>query len=213
MSKSYKPIYQWPNPNYKAFEGEEHHGRITKDLKNLKQSDFGGWWPCFFPTAIGFLVTAGSNRINVMTSSCLVVMCAYPFTIGLPIFTGTHSPRGDGPRFSYELLQETKQFTINLGYISEEMTKKAIICGTLSGRDYPDKITKAAFTTLPSKHIIPPLLKECPLNLECSVLSMTPIGTHTWVAGSVLAVHSDPSLASGNHKYEWRSMPDLIPSS
>jgi flavin reductase (DIM6/NTAB) family NADH-FMN oxidoreductase RutF len=88
------------------------------------------------------------------------------------------------------------------------MTKRVIICGTLSGREGIDKITKAGFTPLASCHVGPPILKECPINLECKVESTASMGTHSWVVGNVLAVYQDEDLAVGRRQLIWRSMPE-----
>lgn len=210
MSKPYTPVFYWPSAKTGFFVGNLANGKVVKEIQGVSHELYGSWWPSFFPTVIGFLVTAARGRTNVMTCSCITVMCAYPFMLGLPIFTGERSSRGNGPRYSMELLQKSGQFTVNLGYISEEMTKKAMICGSLSGRNGMDKLAKAGFTTIPSQHVEPPLIRECPLNLECQVNSFVELGTHTWVTGLVHAVHADPELASGKLQYLWRSMPELV---
>ena len=210
MSKSFTPLYEWPTPKTGCFTGEEYNDRIMKDLEGKAQDGYGGWWPSFFPTSIGFLVTKDGERTNVMTVSCMTVMCAYPFTVGMPVFTGEKSTRGDGPRFSFSLLERSREFTLNLGLISNDMVKKVVICGSLSGKNEPDKIGKAGFTTFESRHVAPPILRECPLNFECEVISLSCLGTHTWVSAQVKAVHCIKALACGDQKLLWRSMPEFI---
>jgi flavin reductase (DIM6/NTAB) family NADH-FMN oxidoreductase RutF len=209
MAKYNIPIITYPTEMTGYFKGKKVDGKIRKDIKDVDHSAYGGWWPTFFPTAITFLVTGTKETPNVMTSSCVVVVNAYPFMIGMPIFGGGKSPRGDGPRYSLELLQAHPEFTTNLPYIDSEMTKRVLICGSLSGRDGVDKFAKAGFTTSPSHHIAPPIITECPLNLECNVHSITPLGTHNWIIGRVLAVHLDEAVANGSDKLIWRSMPEL----
>lgn len=207
MGKSYSPVYNYPLAASDFSSWQPQGEKFFKDIKDAAQEDYGAWWPTFFPTAIGFLVTGAREAPNVMTISCMVVTCAHPFTVGFPVFCGEHSTRGHGPRYSLELLQQNPQFTLNVPCMSPEMTKKAIICGSLSGRDGVDKFEKASFTKLPSHHVQPPVLQECPISLECEVHSTQVLGTHTWVMGRVLAVHLDKRVAQGDKTIQWLSMP------
>jgi flavin reductase (DIM6/NTAB) family NADH-FMN oxidoreductase RutF len=90
------------------------------------------------------------------------------------------------------------------------MTKRILICGSLSGRSGIDKIARAGFTPLPSRHLAPPILKECPLNLECRIHSQELLGSHYWTIGRVEAVHLDDRLADGSDQLIWRSLPELV---
>lgn len=210
MGKSFNPLYRFPSSQTGPFVGEADGDKIIKDIKGLDQSQYGGWWPSFFPTSVGFLVTGDSAKFNVMTVACIVVVNAHPFMIGMPLFAQGASDRGDGPRYSLELLERTGEYTMNIPYISDEMTKRAIICGSLSGRDGTDKFAKAGFTPVASRHVGPPSIKECPLNLECRVHTVVPLGSHKWVIGEVEAVHLDADVASGERHFFWRSMPELM---
>ncbi len=210
MSKSFTPIYIYPTEKTGFFEGEPAGSKRIKDIKGVEQSAYGGWWPCFFPTTVGFLVTGKEEKPNVMTVSCIAVVNAYPFMVGFPIFVKGKSTRGEGKRYSFELLQANPEFTLNMPYIDSEMTKKILICGSFSGRDGVDKIAKADFTPLPSRHVSPPILKECLLNLECRVHSDIDLGTHHWIIGQVEAIHLDEQLAKGDNQLVWRSLPELI---
>ena len=210
MGKSFSPVYTYPTEKTGFFEGEQTDSKIIKDIKDVEHSEYGGWWPSFFPTSIGFLVTKSGETPNVMTVSCMAAVNAYPFMIGFPIFVKGESTRGSGARYSYELLQANPEFTINVPYIDKAMTTKVIICGSLSGRDGVDKISKADFTTMPSRHVDPPILKECPLNLECCVHSEIDLGSHHWIIGKVEAVYLDETMAKGDDQFVWRSLPELI---
>ena len=209
MAKQYTPVFHYPSEKTGLFEGETIKGKILKDIKDSNHEEYGGWWPSFFPTAMSFLVTGDKDKHNVMSVSCVVVVNAYPFMLGMPIFAGGQSPRGDGPRYSLELLEESHEYTLNLPFIDNEMTKKIIICGSISGRDGVDKFVKAGLSIIPSRHVGPPIIKECPMNIECRVHSMTLLGTHCWVIGKALAVYLDESVAKGRDHLEWRSLPVL----
>ena len=210
MAKSYTPVYTYPTEKTGFFEGEPAGPKRIKDIRDVEQSAYGGWWPTFFPTVVGLLVTGTEEKPNVMACACMAVVNAYPFMIGMPVFAEGSSPRGEGSRYSLELLHGNPEFTVNLPYIDDDMVQKIRICGSVSGRTGIDKIAKARFTPLPSRHVSPPVLKECPLNLECRVHSETPMGSHHWVVGTVEAVHLDEDLAKGERQFVWRSLPELV---
>lgn len=210
MGKSYSPKYVYPLPDSDFSHWDDDGDTLFKDIRDVPQESYGAWWPTFFPTSIGFLVTGNRERSNVMTISCMVVTCAHPFTVGFPVFGGERSTRGNGPRYSLDLLEAHAEFTLNVPCMSSEMTKRVIICGSLTGRDGTDKFAKAGFTKAPSRYVEPPILRQCPISLEAKVHSIQNLGTHNWVMGRVQAVHIDKSLATGGQKLVWLSMPRFL---
>lgn len=210
MAKAYSPVYYYPTGQTELFQGQVSQGKVFKDIKNVEHSDYGGWWPIFFPTVVGLLVTGNQEQYNVMTVACLTVVNAFPFMVGFPIHAGGASPRGDGPRYSLTLLEENPEFTLNIPHISDEMTKKVMICGSISGRNGIDKFARAGFTPLPSLHVGPPVIKECSQNLECRVHTIVPLESHNWVIGTVDAVYLNEEVADGHSQLLWRSMPELV---
>ena len=61
-------------------------------------------------------------------------------------------------------------------------------CGNVSGRDV-DKFVEFRLTPVPAEKVRPPLIAECPVNIECRVLSIQEIGDHDLFLGEVLAEH------------------------
>ena len=49
-------------------------------------------------------------------------------------------------------------------------------------------------TPLPADEVRPPLIAECPVNLECQVLDVHTIGDHDLFLGQVVAMHVDESV-------------------
>ncbi len=56
---------------------------------------------------------------------------------------------------------------------------------------------------LPAKHVKPPLISECPVNVECRVREIITLGSHDVFAGDALAIHIDEEIM-GDDK-----LPDL----
>ena len=89
-------------------------------------------------------------------------------------------------RYTHELIKKTKEFVV--AFPKSEMGREAIYCGTYSGREV-DKIKNAGLKTRKSVFVKPPLIENCVLNLECSVVNEIETGDHTIFIGKVLAAH------------------------
>lgn len=90
------------------------------------------------------------------------------------------------PRYSHELIAATREFVVN--FPTAQMVKIVDLVGTVSGRDV-DKFAEYGLTPVPARHVQPPLIAECPLNVECRVLSIQEVGDHDLFLGEVLAEH------------------------
>ncbi|OOM74971.1 flavoredoxin [Clostridium puniceum] len=94
-------------------------------------------------------------------------------------------------RLSYEYIKESMQFVVNLP--SSDMVKKVDYCGVRSGKKN-DKITEMGFTLKESLNISTPYIEECPVNIECKVTSIVPLGTHDMFIAEVLGSHVNEDL-------------------
>ncbi len=116
----------------------------------------------------------------------LAVAEIFNLSIGDPVWVGI-SVRD--ATYSHGLIKERGEFTVNLPTAS--MLKKVQACGSCSGRDGIDKFKEFGLTTLPSKYVAPPIIAECPMNLECKVVDFHPVGDHDLFVGEVLIEHMD----------------------
>ena len=96
-------------------------------------------------------------------------------------------------RYSAELLEAVPEFVVNIP--DESLVKAVDVCGVISGRDQ-DKFEVAGLTAGPASKVRPPLVKECPINLECQVRSVHELGTHRLYLGQIVAVHFDEAILS-----------------
>lgn len=91
-------------------------------------------------------------------------------------------------RFSYKLIKETGEFVINVP--SAGIVKEVDFCGMNSGRDV-DKFAATGLTPLPAAVVKAPLIKECPVNIECQVKQVIELGSHHMFIGEIVSVHID----------------------
>lgn len=100
-------------------------------------------------------------------------------------------------RHSYGIIKEKGEFVINLTPTS--LIKKADYCGIYTGKKV-DKFKKCGFTKASASQISAPLIDECPINLECKVKDIIPLGTHDMFLAEIVAVNVDESLLDQNGK-------------
>jgi len=119
---------------------------------------------------------------NLITVSWVSVACQTPAMVSVAI-------RSD--RASYSRIQETGEFVLNIPPVS--LVRATDLCGTVSGAQ-EDKFARAHLTPVNGDKVRPPLVKECPVNLECVVRQSIPLGTHELFLAEVVAVHADEEV-------------------
>jgi len=128
------------------------------------------------------LVTSISQegRPNIVTlGECFNVSINRPVIVGIAIRTAT---------YSYGLIRSRGEFTVN--FPTSDMLEVVDGIGSVSGRDC-DKFEEFGLTPMPAHRVAPPLIAECPVNLECRVLSEQEVGDHRLFLGEVLVEHVD----------------------
>ena len=136
------------------------------------------------------------NKDNVFTVAWTGTVCTRPPMLSIAI-----RPE----RLSYEYIKETMEFTINLP--TRRLTRETDFCGVRSGRDI-DKIKEMNFTLKEGKEVSSPYIEECPVNIECKVKSIIPLGTHDLFLAEVTCSHIDQKLIDENEKihFEWANL-------
>ncbi len=90
-------------------------------------------------------------------------------------------------RYSYKLIKESGCFIINLA--APENKEAYDYLGSHSGRD-EDKIKKLGMNTENGKVVDAPVLLDCPVNIECTIVDSIITGSHEMFIGRVEYVHA-----------------------
>ncbi len=90
-------------------------------------------------------------------------------------------------RYSFDIIKEQGEFCINL--TTRDLAYATDWCGVKSGRDV-NKFEAMELTPLPAHHIKAPLIGESPVNIECKVKQILPLGIHHMFLAEILAVHA-----------------------
>ncbi|MCD6529226.1 flavin reductase family protein [Candidatus Bathyarchaeota archaeon] len=119
-----------------------------------------------------------SGKANI-----LAIAWCMPVSTKPPLVAVSISPK----RYSHTLIEETGEFVINIPTM--EILKETLYCGRVSGRKV-DKFKHSGLTSVESKVVKPPAIKECVAHLECKLYKKVPAGDHTIFIGEVVASYA-----------------------
>ncbi len=121
-------------------------------------------------------------KANIITLAWVGVANSDPPMVSIAIRPARHS---------YGIIKRTGEFVVNLP--TTTTLKEMDFCGSVSGSRL-DKFSMTRLTPLPAEKIKAPLIKECPVNLECQVKQSLSLGSHDLFLGQVVAAHVDPEI-------------------
>ena len=111
-------------------------------------------------------------------------------------------------RYSYHMLKESREFVVNL--TTERLSRAADWCGVRSGADV-DKWKEMKLTRGKAKTLAyAPILVESPVNIECKVRQILPLGSHDMFLADVVAVHADEKYMDEKHKFHLEQAEPII---
>lgn len=134
-----------------------------------------------------------AGKPNIITVAWAGTVCTNPPMVSISV-----RPE----RYSYHLIEESGEFVINL--TTEALVKATDFCGVRSGRDI-DKFKEMKLTPQPSKHISAPGIAESPVNIECKVREINPLGSHSMIIADVVGVTIDDSYMTETGKFDLNS--------
>ena len=98
-------------------------------------------------------------------------------------------------RYTYKGIRENMTFSVNVP--SADMVREADYCGIVSGSKV-NKVEVCQFKVFYGKLNNAPLIEQCPVNLECTVVHILDLGSHSLVVGRIEETHiSESCLTDG----------------
>ena len=130
------------------------------------------------------MVTCGDceENYNIITIGWTGTICSDPPMCYISVRKERHS---------HELIMKNKEFVINL--VSKELTERTDWCGVRSGDKF-NKFIETDLTPIHGSTVKAPLIYESPVNLECIVKQVIPLGSHDMFLAEIVAVHANESL-------------------
>ncbi len=136
-------------------------------------------YPC--PVAL-VTCTDGAGEDDIVTLAWIGVANSTP-----PIISAGIRPT----RYSAGLINRSREFVVNIPTVA--LLEEVDYCGVVSGFD----IKKFETTGLTREHaskVKAPMIKECPINLECRLRRTVLLGSHRLYLGQVLETHIEEDI-------------------
>lgn len=103
-------------------------------------------------------------------------------------------------RYTYRGIDENQTFSVNIPSVNQ--VKETDYCGLVSGAKN-DKVAVCGFSVFYGKLKTAPLIKQCPVNLECRLVQKMDFKTHVLCIGQIEEVHvDDDCLTNGKPDVE-----------
>ena len=156
-------------------------------------------WAALFPCPVVLVTCVDSNgKPNIITLAWAGTVCSDPPTLGLGIRPQRHS---------YGLIEDSGEFVVNIP--TKDILKEADFCGMVSGRDV-DKFSETGLTPEPAEKVKPPLIRECPVNIECVVKKKIPLGAHHLFLGEIVRVHVNQDILNEKGRIDFTKVAPFV---
>jgi len=179
---------------------------ILKDIKTSEAQNF--LQHAIAPRPICFASTVDSDgNVNLSPFSFFNLFSTNPPVI---IFSPSRRMRDNTTKHTLQNILEVPEVVVNI--VSYNMVQQV----SLSSCEFPkgiDEFIKAGFTKAPSLLIKPPRVNESPVQMECKVLEVKPLGTEggagNLIIAEVLIMHINENILDANGKIDQRKL-DLV---
>ena len=143
------------------------------------------WKPgtMLFPLPVVMITSVDEkDRPNICTVAWTGTVCTDPPMLSISLRE---------ERYSHDLIKASGEFVVNVPSVEE--VRATDYCGVVSGRDV-DKFKETKLTPAPASAVKPPVILECPLNLECRVKKTLKLGSHTLFVAQIVTVQVTAEL-------------------
>ncbi len=183
-----------------------HRSILLKDLATADVQNF--LQHAIAPRPICFASTIDSKgNVNLSPFSFFNLFSTNPPIV---IFSPSRRVRNNTIKHTLENIVEIPEVVINI--VTYEMVQQA----SLSSCEYPketDEFLKSGFTKETSLLVKPPRVKESPVQMECKVLEIKPVGKEggagNLIIAEVLMMHVNESILGETGKIDQRKL-DLV---
>jgi flavin reductase (DIM6/NTAB) family NADH-FMN oxidoreductase RutF len=129
----------------------------------------------------------------------LVIGYICPFNFGKHLFFSLYKKR-----YTRLGIHEKKTFSVNIPSVG--LLAETNICGSKSGRD----VDKAAlFDNFYGELKTAPMIRQCPVNIECEVTEILDYDPNEGIIGKVVKSYADPQCLSDG-KLDWRKVHPIV---
>jgi flavin reductase (DIM6/NTAB) family NADH-FMN oxidoreductase RutF len=131
-----------------------------------------------FPVPVVLITSGSAEQPNIMSLNRISSCNAEPPMLAISVRPG---------RYSHDLIKQFGEFVVNIP--PADLEPESDYVGVTTGRE-EDKWQARNLTPLPAAVVAPPLIAECLVNLECRVVQLVSLPSHTVFIGQVVAMHA-----------------------
>lgn len=135
-----------------------------------------------YPVPVVLITCGATGDFNVFSLNRIASCNAEPPMIAISIRPA---------RASHDMVDRHGEFVVNIP--RPEMEVVSDFVGTTTIRE-TDKWEETGLTRLEAKSVQPPILAECPVNIECRVTQKLSLPSHTLFVANVLAIQADEQV-------------------
>lgn len=134
------------------------------------------------------MVSCGNSidEYNIITVAWAGTICSDPPMCAISIRPERHS---------HSIIKRNGEFVINL--TTDSLATITDWCGVRSGKKY-NKFIETGLTPVSAQKVKAPLIYESPVNIECVVRDVIPLGSHDLFIAEIVTVHADQYLFDRN---------------
>ena len=110
-------------------------------------------------------------------------------------------------RHSYSLIRAAGDFVVNVPLADQ--ARLVDLVGVVSGRSL-DKFDLSGLTRATASSVKSPLIAEFPINMECKLLDMVELPTHSLFIGEIVALHADEAVLDDAGRLRPDAAPFLV---
>ena len=153
-----------------------------------------------FPVSVVLVVSGPPEKPNIITIAWIGMVCSLPPIVAISVKKSC---------YSFDLIRKTKEFSINVP--PAKYYKEVDFCGMVSGM-MRDKFKDTKFTPIKSRRISPPIIEECPFNIECKLRKELEVADRGVFFGEIVETHidSDKVIDHFNNKIDIAKVDPIV---
>ena len=139
-----------------------------------------------------------NEKPNIITLAWVGTVCSDPAMVSISI-----RPE----RYSYDIIKNSGEFVINL--TTKALVKATDFCGVRSGRNM-DKFKEMGLEKEEAQVVDAPVLAASPVNIECRVEEIIPLGSHHMFMAKVVNIMVDDTYMEENGRFALEKTNPLV---
>lgn len=146
----------------------------------MKDIPLSTWYYILHPRPCALVCSGRPERYSCMPASWIMPVSRSPPYVAIAIAR---------TRYTYTLIRECRCFTINM--LGLGRLKALHYLGTVSGREVPDKVSRAGLTVKRAKRIETIVIDEAVAIAECVLEKDIECGDHNIIVGRIIDVYGE----------------------